>query len=138
MITYTTINREIAAWIRDYREQWMSPSKASSVKAPQWGFWKRFACAFVGALTFIITLFLVRFRGLGIEYPDIATPDIFGFYVNVLVIFLFLGIPYSIWFSWLVSWRDFGHGPVRLFLSGMFLPAFVYTVVGVVVTRFAA
>ena len=132
MITYTTINREIAAWIRELRLQWMPPAEECSVKTPCWGFWKRFACAFVGAVTFFAALVLSRVVGLGIDHPDV-----FGLYTNVWGILLFMGIPYSIWFSWLVSWKDFGHGPVRLFLSGMFLPAFVYTAIGFVLTRFA-
>ena len=132
MISYTTINRETGAWIRELRQQWMSPIGKIPDEEHCWGPWKRFACAFVGALTFIAALILHRVAVLGIENPDVLK-----LYLNWLGIVLFIGIPYSIWFSWLVSWRNFGHGPVRLFLSGMLLPAFVYAVLGFVLTRFA-
>ena len=122
-----TINREIGAWLRELRQQWMVPigkhiEKHSDAK-PYWGFWKRFACAFVGVFTFVATLLLVRFENLGV----VVRPDstILHLQSNILV----LSIPYLIWFSWLVSWRDFGHGPVRLFLGGVFMPSLVWAVV---------
>ena len=120
----TTINREIGAWIRMLRKQWMAPiGKVPEEDEVNWKFWRRFLYAFVGSFTFAAGLLLFRLLDFGLPFlgdPMVASGQI--------VIFLIM-VPYIVWFAWLVSWRDFGYGPVRLFLSAILLPALVVAVI---------
>ena len=38
-------------------------------------------------------------------------------------------VAFSAWFAWLVCWKDLKYGPVRLYLSGFFLPYFVWLLI---------
>lgn len=111
MITYTTINREIGAWIREFREQWIARTN------PGWNFWQRFLCALIGSCISVLAVILYLIPDVTTTIRDIEQGG-FGF---VLLFFLILILPFILWFAWLVSWKDFHHGPIRLFLSSIFL-----------------
>ena len=111
MITYTTINREIGAWIREFREQWMVRTN------PGWSFPQRFLCAFVGACISVLAVILSLIPDVNISFLEIALGNL----APVFLVLFILAIPFIFWFAWLVSWKDFHHGPIRLFLSSIFL-----------------
>ena len=119
----TAINQEIGAWIREFRIQWMSPLK------PSWdALLPRFLCALAGALTVFGTLYVNALLDRGYFLSDLAT----------VLVSVFLFVVYLIaatWFAWLVSFRDFGYGPTRLYLSGVTLPGAVLLVLVNVIER---
>ena len=124
MFPYTTINREIGAWIRDFREHWMAQTN------PGWNGKKRFGCALVGSIISVLTIVLSRIDKSGISVPELLRVD----FIYVIVLYLILSVPFIIWFAWIVSWKDFGHGPVRLFLSSIFLVITTFSLIGWIVT----
>ena len=113
-----TINGEVAKWIEVLRQQWLGPVNL------EWKFSARFLCAFVGSLTVFGTA--IPFR-IADDIQRVLFDPLFN------VSFLFVLIPLivipSAWFAWLVSWKDFGHGPVRLYLSAIILPILVWSII---------
>ena len=82
---------------------------------------KRFGYAFAGALTFSFMFFVLV---IGDEIPSALVDETMGW---VLLTTVSLGtFVVSVWFGWLVSSRDMGYGPTRLYLSGMILPMVVW------------
>ncbi len=53
--------------------------------------------------------------------PDLTT-------IRTISVILFV-ISVSPFFAFLVSWRNYKSGPVRMYLAGLTLPAFVYFVI---------
>lgn len=133
----TTINRAIGTWISTLHAQWMTPVEKISAEKPaeeedkSWEPLKRFLIALLGSFTFLGGVLFSRAMNVGIQY--ISDPSFTPVYLLVLVIV----VPYSMLFAWLVSWRDFGYGPVRLFLSAVFLPALVLAVIALSESRLA-
>ena len=111
MITSTTINREIGAWIKDFREQWMARTN------PGWNGFQRFLCAFIGSCVSVLTVIVTLIPDVDVSFLDLAM----GGLASPLLVLFIIAIPFILWFAWLASWRDFHHGPIRLFLSSIFL-----------------
>ena len=57
---------------------------------------------------------------------DLSVDPDFGLLFGFVVLAM---LAVSVWFAWLVSWRDDKYNPIRLFASGLILPAFVWTLV---------
>lgn len=124
MFPYTTINREIGAWIRAFRDHWMAQTNNG------WSGKKRFGCALVGSIISVLAIVLSR-----IDRSDISVLELMGLdFIYVIALYLIFSVPFIIWFAWLVSWKDFGHGPVRLFLSSIFLVITTFSLIGWIVT----
>ena len=113
-----TVNEEISEWIRVLREQWLTPVDQG------WGFGRRFFCALVGSLSVFM---LVAFSRL-VTWLDLALED-FSNYGPILGLALVISFLVAVWFAWLVSWKDFGYGPVRLYFSGIVLPTLAWLIV---------
>ena len=92
--------------------------------------WPRYLCAFVGSLT---VLGVIVFRQLP-EYMYFVTDP-------AIQALLYIGtasyVLAAVWFTWLVCCRDFGYGPVRLFLSGIILPGTVVFLLVLILERMA-
>ena len=89
MITYTTINREIGAWIQEFREPWMKQDNYG------WDGKKRFGCALVGSIISVLTIVLSRIPELDISVLDFSGVGL----IFVFLVFLLLSVPFIIWFS---------------------------------------
>ena len=115
---YTTINRELGEWIRRLRCQWMSRNPEN------WGRPHRFFYGLLGAAT-VFGAWTI---------PNIGLFESLDFWAVLWAILN--GVVPPFWFAWLVSWKDFSHGPVRLYLSGMFLSMLVLYIIRNVVGMF--
>ena len=109
---------EVARRILDH---WFAPT------AKRWGRLKRFSFTFVGSVTFFLAWGVYVSFVLGTP----TTPDLSD--VNVLL--GLVGVPGSIWFAGLTAWKDFGYGPIRLYLSGFLLPYFIWTLIALMLAR---
>ena len=115
---YTTINRELGEWIKRLRCQWMSRNPDN---------WKRpvrFLYGLLGAAT-VFVAWAIPNTGL------LTGEDVWTISSGILI-----GFVPPLWFAWLVSWKDVNHGPVRLYLSGIFLSMLVLYVIRNVVQAF--
>ena len=83
----------------------------------------RFAFAFSGSLTSCLAFFIYNFDVTSI---DRQSDEIF---LSTSDLFLLFAGPISLWFAFLVSYGNRKSGPTRLYLSGLLLPVFVWTVV---------
>ena len=118
-----TVNEEIAEWIKVLRKQWLTPVNQ------KWGFGLRFLCAFAGSLSvFTLVAFFRLADTMGILVTDILLTGDF-YYFSIIFIALLISVSVAIWFAWLVSWRDFGYGPARLYLSGIVLPTLAWLII---------
>ena len=93
MFPYTTINREIGAWIREFREHWMARTNTG------WNGKKRFGCALVGSIISVLTIVLSRIPLLDISVLEFAEVGL----IFVFLMFLLFSVPFIVWFAWLVS-----------------------------------
>ena len=117
---YTTINRELGEWIKRLRCQWMSRNPN------EWGRPHRFFYGFTGGVTvFGVWMFL----------PDRLLVVGQGGLWEVFLVMLYVFLP-PLWIAWLVSWKDFRYGPVRLYLSGIFLSMLVLYIISNVAGMF--
>ena len=103
--------------IQRLTNQWFGPT------AEGWSRTKRFAYAFVGSLTFFLGWLIA-----------IATPDVKKLILDPLYQATILSthlyfVVLCAWFAWLVCWKDLKYGPVRLYLSGFFLPYIVWLLI---------
>lgn len=112
-----TVNEEIAEWIKMLRNQWLVPVNQG------WGFGRRFLCALAGSLSVFMLVVFFRLAG----YLDIAIAD--PLIYPQIGLALLISVPVASWFAWLVSWKDFGYGPARLYLSGIVLPTVAWLIV---------
>ena len=85
---------------------------------------QKFLCVLAGSLAF----FMVYVFILIYSDPSQAEVVILGF--GGLRVGLSVLVPALI-IAWIVSWRNQRHGPVRLFLTGVILPALVSVVLRV-------
>lgn len=85
---------------------------------------QKFLCALGGALTF----FVVSFFGWTITIPGLTSLVFLGF--GVFMVALAVSIP-ALFISWVISWRNERHGPIRLFLTGIILPALASVIIRV-------
>ena len=115
---YTTINRELGEWIKRLRCQWMSRNPDN------WSRPVRFLYGLLGAATVFVS-WAIPNTGL------LTGASWWTMFYGILA-----GIAPPLWFAWLVSWKDFNHGPVRLYLSGIFLSMLVLYVIRNVVKNF--
>lgn len=109
--------KALARVIRRIDKHWFG------VAAHGWSPAQRCLCASAGSSTFFLALFFSQLPSETIKYLT----DVSYIYTNVLI-YIFL-IMFSVWFAWLVSWKDMKYGPTRLYLSGFLLPYFVWFLV---------
>ena len=102
-------------------DHWFAPT------ARRWGWLKRFSFAFVGSVTFFLAWGVYISSVLDIW----TTPDL----ADVGRLLGFVGVFGSLWFAGLTVWKDFGYGPIRLYLSGFLLPYFVWTLMAIMLAR---
>ena len=108
---YTTINRELGEWIKRLRCQWMSQNP------DEWSRPVRFLYGLLGAATVFVSWAIPN--AVLLTGADWWT-KLWG---------ILAGIAPPLWFAWLVSWKDFKYGPIRLYLSGIFLSMLVLYVI---------
>ena len=85
---------------------------------------QKFLCVLAGSLSFfMVYVFILVFLD-----PSQADVVVLGF--GGLRVGFFVLVPALI-IAWIVSWRNQRHGPVRLFLTGIILPALVSVVLRV-------
>ena len=101
--------------LRRIEEVWFDKS------AKGWSDKQRFACAWVGAFTFGGTFYVMEVVDKLSEFDADSALR----WILPLPAAAFLLVAPA-WFAWMVSSRDLGHGPVRLYLSGLVLPALVW------------
>lgn len=115
---HTTVNRELGEWIRRLRCQWMSRNPDN---------WRRPWRFFYGLAGSATVFGAWTIDGIPTT-RELSTMDI--------VSAVSTGVVFPVWFAWLISWKNFNHGPVRLYLSGIFLSALVLYLTHEVVQRF--
>ncbi len=113
--TFAEITRRIL-------NHWFAPT------ARRWGWQKRFSLAFVGSVSFFLAWGGYVISVLGAWDTPEVVHDVGGLLVLV-------GAFGSFWFAGLTAWKDFGHGPIRLYLSGFLLPYFVWTLMAIMFAR---
>ena len=110
------ISHEIGHVIHTLRSQWLSPASKPH------NFLVRFIIAFMGASSFWVAFVILQpvvdvGKKIEIAWPLLANPVYFS---PPLI---------SLWFAWLISWKDNSYGPTRLYLSALLLSAFVYSII---------
>lgn len=73
----------------------------------------RWAIASSGSLTFFFVYFLI-------------TASELLFTIETIVLYLVIGFVFSGWLGVILAWKRERSGPVRLYISGVSLPSFVY------------
>lgn len=107
---------ELAKWIRNFREAWFEKSEY------EWNRLSQFIFAFLGALTFFAAFSI--FPNTDRTIPLVA--ELFGvFYIQSLIAM----IVFSAYFGIILAWRPRKTGPVRVYLSGVTLPALTMFIV---------
>ena len=110
----------VARILREVSEQWLHPPPEKD-----WGLFKRFLPAAAGSFTFF--LFAPWTRVLEPEYLDRILP--FGaVVVGIQILIVAVG---TLWFGYLASWGEHPRGPVRLYFTGMVLPALTMGIITV-------
>ena len=113
--------KQFARVIKRFDDAWFEPV------ASGWSRPKRFMYSWSGSITFSVVAGVVLANQWLIDLSaDSDLRLLFGFTVLALVAM-------SAWFAWLVSWRNENYNPIRLFVSGLVLPAFVWTLVEFVI-----
>ena len=113
------------SWFNDDFRNW--PEQRNSCRC--WPPLVRFAFAFAGSSTSGLAFFIYNIGMTSIDrQQDQDLWDPFQLLLSVVV-------PMSVWFAFLVSYRNRRSGPTRLYLSGFLLPAFVWTVVNYAFVR---
>ena len=112
------IAKEVAKILAEIRRQWFPlPPKSS------WPRKRRFLICLVGSSTFCVTIPVIRLS----DTELIEDAILFDFDIWVLIVSI--GLIVSLWFAYLASWSDQARGPVRLFFSGLLLPALTMFVI---------
>ena len=88
--------------------------------APGWSRTKRFFYALTGSLTFGVGLLFSVTTQRSIYFE---MDSLFNLVTSIASVVLLLS---SLWFAWLVSWKDKEYGPIGLYLSGLALPTMVW------------
>ena len=88
---------------------------------------KRFIYALSGAFSLFISGFIL----LVFKIPDIFQNTVFEITPFSTLYYLMAILLLSVFFAYLVSWAETRHGPVRLYLSGVLLPALVIYIIRV-------
>ena len=122
---------EVAQWLRAFRFQWIGRySSVPDQEKPNFGKGQRFLIAFFGSMTFWFVGFILYIIG---NIADIDRQREIGpqldFIGNAFPFILLLTFGLSIWFAWLISWKNNQFGPIRLYLSALLLSAFVFEVI---------
>lgn len=108
----TTLNIELGKITKELREHWFDKSTDKWKRSHQLFF------TFLGSLSFTIGFPFFSFVTGNLEFQF----DIFAA-LGLYPIFLLLGL--SIFWGWILAWAPRNTGPVRLYLSGLTLPAFI-------------
>lgn len=109
--------KQFARVIKRFDEAWFEPVACG------WSRPKRFVYSWSGSITFsVVAGVVLADRWFFDLVADSSLRWLFGFVVLAMV-------AVSAWFAWLVSWRNENYNPIRLFVSGLVLPAFVWTLV---------
>ena len=110
-----SFSEERAEWVKSIREHWFHESEEV------WSRYRQFVFTFLGALTFFVIVFISSLVGgsLQSQIPLFATTLI---YSGGLIISL------PMFFGALLAWREKKTNPIRLYLSGVALPAFVMSI----------
>ena len=117
------LQQEIAAWMRNLREEWFAKLKCPQVPLRAG---HRFVYAFFGSMTWVIATFPAA-----LQNPDLT---------EVLAVFtasggsnssvlLIVGSLYSCWFAILIAYRKRESAPIRFFLDGILLPTAVVAII---------
>ena len=116
-----TINKEIAHIIGVLSKQWLASDNPPRHRSYRFGY------ALVGSFSFFLTVVFARSP---VDIKVIAfDPSFTPLYLAAITMIV---IP-SAWFAWLVSWRDSGYGPVRLYFSGLTLPTLTFWIISRVI-----
>lgn len=109
------IRDSVARGIDSLIESWFNQT------APGWSRKKRFFYALTGSSTFAIGIL----SAVTIQRSIFFESDLRVDWVVMLITGIVL-LPGSLWFAWLVSWKDMKYGPIRLYLAGLSLPTTVW------------
>ncbi len=115
-----TINTELGRILRNFRK--LRFEKSSN----DWSRKRQFWFAFPGALSYFIGFFTFAFSTGVLEFRLESTT---GIAPNIVISSFVVLIVLSAFFAWILSWTPKKTGPVRLYLSGIALPAFVATLI---------
>lgn len=117
------LQREIAAWMRNLREEWFAKLKCPQVplKARH-----RFVYAFFGSMTWVIATFPAALQNPDLTEVLAVITASGGSNSSVLLIF---GSLYSCWFAILIAYRERESAPIRFFLDGILLPTAVVAII---------
>lgn len=121
----------LAEWINTLRGQWLS--KPSKPLRPI----TRYFLALTGSLTFfLIHIFFLFFEGLSDLSGQRNTPFILNAqFANLAIALGIIAVFPAAIIALIASWANERHGPVRLFLTGVILPALTSLIIWISVSR---
>ncbi len=115
----TTLNVELGKLFREFRQLWFQKS------GDDWGRCRQFSFTFLGSLTYFISFssFAISTGVLSLKIPAATLAPTVVLYSLALLIVI------SSFYAWILAWTPKKSGPVRLYLAGIALPAFVTSLI---------
>ena len=109
----------MSEWVKLIREHWFKESDEV------WTSRKQFIFTFLGAFTYFTVVFTTSLiSGVAVFQIQIFFATIYVIYVWVV-----LAVIVSVFFGSILAWLPRKTGPVRLYLSGVALPALVMSII---------
>ena len=113
------LSEEMSEWVKLIREHWFQESDEV------WTSRKQFIFTFLGAFTYFTVVFTTSLiSGVAVFQIEILFATIEIFYIWTVVIVIL-----SVFFGSILAWLPRKTGPVRLYLSGVALPALVMSII---------
>ena len=111
-----SFSEEMAEWSKSVREHWFIQSEEV------WPKRKQFIFTFLGAFTFFVAVFVSSLTGGVANYQfSIFSTTYYSWFVIIISLAAYFGL--------ILAWMPRKTGPVRLYLSGVSLPALVMFIV---------